>query len=123
VRKLNEFNLALLGKWCWVMLVDRGGFWYRVLVARYGEEAGRLEVGGRSVSTWWRELAKIRDGVDSVGGSWFADSVTCKVGTGTNISFWKDRLLGDVPLCQRFSRLFDLSLYKSSTVAEMFSLG
>ena len=45
VRKLREFNLSLLGKWCWRMLVDRGGFWYRVLVARYGEEAGRLEVG------------------------------------------------------------------------------
>jgi len=44
VRQLREFNLALLGKWCWKMLVDRGGFWYRVLTARYGEEAVRLEV-------------------------------------------------------------------------------
>jgi len=123
VRKLNEFNIALLGKWCWRLLVDRGGFWYRFLVARYGEEAGRLEVGGRSVSTWWRELAKLMDGVDSVGGSWFADRVACKVGSGTSTSFWQDRWLGDVPLCRRFSRLFDLSLYKSSMVAEMFSLG
>jgi len=24
------------------LLVNRGGFWYRVLGARYGEEAGRL---------------------------------------------------------------------------------
>jgi len=47
----------------------------------------------------------------------------CKVGKGANTSFWKDRWLGDIPLCQRFSRLFDLSSYKSSTVAEMFSLG
>lgn len=45
VRQLKEFNLALLRKWCWRMLVDRGGLWHRVLVARYGEEAGRLEVG------------------------------------------------------------------------------
>jgi len=37
---VREFNIALLGKWCWRMLVDRGGFWYRVLVARYGEVAG-----------------------------------------------------------------------------------
>jgi hypothetical protein len=42
---VREFNCALLGKWCWRMLVDREGFWYRVLVARYGEEAGRLEDG------------------------------------------------------------------------------
>ena len=46
-----------------------------------------------------------------------------KVGTGTNTLFWQDRWLGDVPLCRHFSRLFDLSLNKSSTVAEMFSLG
>ena len=45
VRQLKEFNLALLGKWCWRMLVDREEFWYRVLVVRYGEEAGRLGAG------------------------------------------------------------------------------
>lgn len=50
VRKMREFNTALLGKWCWWMLVDSGGLWYRVLAARYGEEAGRLGVGGRSSS-------------------------------------------------------------------------
>jgi len=53
VRQLREFNRALLGKWCWRMLVDRKGLWYRVLAARYGEEAGRLGAkvvlyGGRS---------------------------------------------------------------------------
>jgi len=45
VRQLREFNIALLGKWCWMMLVDREWFWYKVLVARYGEEAGRLGAG------------------------------------------------------------------------------
>lgn len=42
VRQLKEFNEALLGKWCWRMLVDRDGLWYRVLAARYGEEDGRF---------------------------------------------------------------------------------
>jgi len=43
--QLKEFNLALLEKWCWRMLVGGAGFWYRVLTARYGEEAGRLGAG------------------------------------------------------------------------------
>jgi hypothetical protein len=25
MRQLREFNLALLGKWCWRLLMDRGG--------------------------------------------------------------------------------------------------
>lgn len=33
-----------------MMLIDRGGLWYRVLMACYGEEVGRLEDGGRSGS-------------------------------------------------------------------------
>ena len=123
MRKLKDFNYALLGKWCWRMLVDRGGFWYRVLVARYGESDGRLEVGGRSVSKWWRELAKISDGVGEGGGGWLSDRVFRRVGNGRNTLFWTDRWVGDVSVCMSFSRLFDLTLNKSSTVADMYSLG
>ncbi|CAJ2642053.1 unnamed protein product [Trifolium pratense] len=61
VRQLREFNLALLGKWCWRMLVDREGLWFRVLAARYGVEGGRLRDGGRRGSLWWREIVSIRD--------------------------------------------------------------
>lgn len=43
--------------------MDKEGFWYRVLVARYGEEAGRLEDGGWSGSCWWKDLVKIKDGL------------------------------------------------------------
>jgi len=40
VRRMCKFNVALLGKWCWRMLFDKEGLWYRVLVACYGEEDG-----------------------------------------------------------------------------------
>jgi len=122
-RKLKEFNLALLGKWCWRLLVDREGFWYRVLVARYGDKAGWLEVGGRSASSWWREIAKIREGVGELDGGWVAERVSKVLGDGTNTYFWLDKWVGDVPLCRRFARLFDLSINKYSTVAEMCQLG
>ncbi|MCH86380.1 cysteine-rich receptor-like protein kinase, partial [Trifolium medium] len=75
VRHLREFNIALLGKWCWRLLVDRGGLWYRVLVARYGEAVGTLVVGGRSGSSWWRAVSNIRDGESTDGGGWFKESI------------------------------------------------
>ncbi|CAJ2647900.1 unnamed protein product [Trifolium pratense] len=68
VRKLRKFNLAMLGKWCWRMLVDREGLWFRVLAGLYGVERGRLCEGGASGSTWWREVARIRGGGGEVGG-------------------------------------------------------
>jgi hypothetical protein len=120
---LKEFNEALLGKWCWRMLVDRDGLWYRVLAARYGEEDGRLEVGGRSGSTWWAEVVKIRDGIRGSDSGWFWESVVRCVGDGEATLFWHDRWCGDVALRERFSRLFDLALNKSITVKDMFSLG
>ncbi|MCI32032.1 receptor-like kinase, partial [Trifolium medium] len=68
VRRLREFNLALLGKWCWRMLEDREGLWFRVLAARYGVERGRLRAGGARGSSWWREIVRIRDGGGELGG-------------------------------------------------------
>ncbi|GAU38426.1 hypothetical protein TSUD_396060 [Trifolium subterraneum] len=50
------------GKWCCRMLVDREGLWFRVLTSRYGVERGRLCAGGMRESSWWREVARIRDG-------------------------------------------------------------
>ncbi|MCI12548.1 hypothetical protein A2U01_0033653, partial [Trifolium medium] len=49
------------------MLVDRGGLWFRVSAVRYGVEGGRLKEGGRNGSSWWREVAKICDGVGGLG--------------------------------------------------------
>nr|ABD32294.2 hypothetical protein MtrDRAFT_AC149489g21v2 [Medicago truncatula] len=34
VQKMREFNVALLGKWCWRLLVERSSLWYRVLMVR-----------------------------------------------------------------------------------------
>ena len=33
VRRIREFNYALLGKWCWSLLVDRESLWFSVLTA------------------------------------------------------------------------------------------
>ena len=32
VRRIREFNTALLGKWCWRMLVERESLWFKVLL-------------------------------------------------------------------------------------------
>jgi hypothetical protein len=101
------------------MLVDREGLWFRVLVARYGLEHGRLREGGRGGSAWWREIVRIRDGVGGIRDGWFGESVTRRVGDGSDTFFWSDPWLGGSPLCERFGCLYDLAASKSRTVAEM----
>ena len=82
-----------------------------------------MEVRGRSGSFWWREVARIRDGVGAVGEGWFAERVTWKVGDGPDTLFWYDWWLRENPLYERFSRVFDLAGNKAITVATLFSLG
>ncbi|CAJ2670936.1 unnamed protein product [Trifolium pratense] len=123
VRQLKEFNLALLGKWCWRMLVDREGLWFRVLAGRYGVERGRLCVGGTRGSTWWRELASLRDGGGELDGGWFGGHISRKVGDGSDTFFWTDPWVDGTTLRERFGRLFDLAENKSASVAEMFMRG
>jgi hypothetical protein len=68
VRRLNEFNLALLDNWCWRMSDDTCSLWYRVLCARYGQEEGRLCVERGDGSMWWHTMRNIREGVGHVDG-------------------------------------------------------
>ena len=59
VRRLREFKMSLMGKWCWRMLNDKDGLWYRVLKDRYGEVGGRLREGGRNDSLWCRSVCRV----------------------------------------------------------------
>jgi len=52
VRRMREFNLSLLEKWCWRLLGKKEELWYRVLKARYGEVGGCIKEGGNDASLW-----------------------------------------------------------------------
>jgi len=85
---MREFNLALLGKWWRRLLVDRDSLWYRVLVARYGEENGLVSCGGRQASACWRDLVSLRDTGGGVGRGWSRENVSKVVGN------WRDTFSG-----------------------------
>jgi len=117
VRRIREFNYALLGKWCWRLLVDKNSLWFRVLLARYGVEGGQLLEGGRDASSWRRVIYTFRRK------QWFSEHVSCVVGNGKLTMFWSDVWVGGVAFRECFSRLFDLSLLKEVSVFDMCQLG
>jgi len=102
VRRLGEFNISLLGTWCWRMLVEKDGLWYRLLKARYSEEGGQLLEGGRHGSLWWRNMCHIWGGGGTGVGNWFEDNICRVVGDGNNTFFWTDNWVGGVPLRTKF---------------------
>jgi len=46
IRRIREFNIALLGRWCWRMVTKRDKIQFRVLAAKYGGDGGWLREGG-----------------------------------------------------------------------------
>ena len=92
--------------------------WWRDMVRRQG--GWRL---GAVVFLLGGEIAKIRDGVAGDDGGWFGERVSKVIGDGKSTFFWYDNWLGDVSLCRRFGRLFDLATNKLISVADIYVLG
>ena len=36
--------------------MEQSSFWFKLLVAKYGEEVGRVKEGGQEGSRWWRDI-------------------------------------------------------------------
>jgi len=117
VRRIRDFNFALLRKWCWKLLIDRDSLWYRVLLTRYGVEDGRVCDGGCTTSAWWQIISTMRSE------EWFCGNVCCSLGDGKNTLFWTDEWVGGASFSVRFNRLYELSVVNSVSVFDMHLLG
>jgi hypothetical protein len=95
--------------------------WKSVLEARYGLDVRHKvhwinhPISNRS-SVWWKDLCRV-DVLEA--GSWFGQNIERRVGRGDDTRFWKDLWVGNSPLCERFPRLFSISLQKDVSVEEM----
>ncbi|GKV38790.1 hypothetical protein SLEP1_g46663 [Rubroshorea leprosula] len=69
-------------------------------------------------SAWWRDLRKIEYEVDGKRG-WFKEGVGKIVGEGKETLFWHEVWAGDMPLKEKFNRLFRLSREKDVCIADM----
>jgi hypothetical protein len=121
VRDVRVVNISLLTKWRWRLLVDDNMVWKEVLKSKYGGGViGRTVLGEECqpwfASLWWRDICSIGSNLDH---NWFSHGVLKKLGDGRFTSFWCDKWVGDLPLCDRFPRLFSISINKEASVAEV----
>ena len=114
IRRLGNFNSALLGKWLWRYGMETDALWRRVVEEKYGNIWGgwctKKVTNPYGVSLW----RYIRSG-------WlnFSKFLVYDVGDGTRVKFWKHVWCGDCTLQEAFLEFYCLSRSKDSSVAEV----
>jgi hypothetical protein len=120
VKNLALFNLALLSKWKWRCLDERNALWTELLNFRYGHLPTKI-LGGTSPQTrtkesiWWKDILGLGRSQNE---NWFTKNVSCGLGDGCNIGFWKFRWFGNLPLCELYPNLFDKEVSKEAFVSD-----
>jgi hypothetical protein len=112
IRKLVDFNRALLGKWLWRYGHEREAWWRVVVEAKYGSMWGGWctypHRGASGVSLW----KNIRSGWEI-----FSSHSKLVVGEGNWVRFWHDRWCGDTKLKDDFPVLYNIAREKDASVA------
>lgn len=115
---MDLFNKALLGKWFWRFLNEKGSLWVRILESRYGDVWDRGSVGvprglNGKISSWWKDVITISVGEQ---GGWMHENLERQMGDGNSTLFWKDSWIGEAALKDEFPRLFNVCLDKDITL-------
>jgi hypothetical protein len=112
IRKLVDFNRALLGKWLWRYGHEREAWWRVVVEAKYGSMWGGWctypHNGALRVSLW----KNIRSGWEI-----FSSHSRLVVGEGNWVLFWHDRWCRDTKLKEDFPVLYSIAREKDTSVA------
>ncbi|XP_058742003.1 uncharacterized protein LOC131614437 [Vicia villosa] len=122
LRRIREFNLALLQKWRWRIMGGSEELWYGVLKTRYGDinlqvvKVAKSDNNKSSKSLWWRDILELEHEFKE---SVFVNLCRFKVGDGFHISFWHSCWLNDCSLKEAFSVAYLCSELKFVSIACM----
>uniref|UniRef100_A0A2N9I206 Reverse transcriptase zinc-binding domain-containing protein n=1 Tax=Fagus sylvatica TaxID=28930 RepID=A0A2N9I206_FAGSY len=116
IRSLVLFNRALLGKWMWRFGLEEHHLWRRVLVAKFGIEAG----GWRTKHSRGPHGCGLWKGIMS-GWQEYFQHIEFVVGTGNRVQFWTDKWCGDYALADRFPLLYSCSTQCDATIADVLT--
>ncbi|XP_077224226.1 uncharacterized protein LOC143857676 [Tasmannia lanceolata] len=115
IRRLKEFNRALLGKWLWQFGVEQSALWVKVVGSKYGLLQGSWcsdDKYGKKGRTIWRNILRLKQN--------FEAGIRFKVYSGDRIKFWSDSWCSSDPLAVLFPGLFSVASIKDVKVADCF---
>ncbi|XP_077252684.1 uncharacterized protein LOC143892103 [Tasmannia lanceolata] len=115
IRRIREFNHALLGKWLWRFGVEQDQFCVKVMSSKYGHKLGKWESDDLYNLKWvtvWRDILKIYHE--------FSKGIRFKVYSGDRIRFWYDAWCSPGPLMNVYPELFVVAASKEAMVSDCF---
>lgn len=122
LRRIKDFNLALLYKWHWRILGGSEALWYDVFKARYGDINLQVSFSNDNhykcilKSTLWMDILSLdyiyRDNM-------FVDNFRFNNGSGFHTHFWQACWLDDNSLKDLFPVAYNLSEMKFASIACM----
>ncbi|XP_022013939.1 uncharacterized protein LOC110913415 [Helianthus annuus] len=120
---LRVVNLAMLSKWWWRFKVERDSLWRKVVWEIHNSARTWSFIPAKlSVASPWKQIYNIK-GDFSVVGLCLEAMFRGHPGSNSEIYFWKERWLMDVPLCDRFPTLFQLESHKKAFIKERVIVG
>ncbi|KAJ0466879.1 putative reverse transcriptase zinc-binding domain-containing protein [Helianthus annuus] len=116
IRSLDSINISLLLKWAWRFKSERGNLWVKVISAIH-QDRRRLDFlpVKSSLGGVWGKIAKLALTPILAGGS-SMDLMRGRVGNGSDMMFWLDPWLCNVPLKDCYPNLFRLENDKECVV-------
>lgn len=121
MKNIKNFNLDMLFKWKWRILLKTDVLWSKTLVSRYGDVHDKIlsgdqrDVGRYSESAWRKDILNVDISLLSYG-SGSTGYITCSIDDGNSIPFWTAAWTGSINLVVSFPELFRASNSKNKVV-------
>lgn len=98
VKYSGRFSLALLNKWKWIILNDQPCVLADFLSCMHDNiKLSMLDPflvnANKKYSFWWKEMCSLGVPLEENQAMWLSSSITCNLGNGNNIDFWRQDLL------------------------------
>ncbi|KAM0029767.1 putative RNA-directed DNA polymerase [Helianthus debilis subsp. tardiflorus] len=120
---LRVANLAMLSKWWWRFKVEKDSLWRKVVWEIHkNTRAWSFIPVKSSLTSPWKQIYSIKDDFNAAG-LCLESLFRGRPGNESEISFWKERWLFEIPLCDKFQNLFQLERHKNVLIKDRLLLG
>ena len=119
IKDIDSFNLALLAKWKWNYMQEKGEIWSRVLESKYGGWRSLYEEGREGhQSIWWKDLKQTVNSAQH--GDIVHSNMRWKIVGGDKVRLWEDKWnQQQQPLAERYPRLYQISTQQNQIIRHM----